>query len=81
MCLINKLTNQDGIQSFYHTKAISIYPEKDTDSTVHKHHINHEEETRKDNSAMRDSGNSAEDVYIEIENSTDIQAWLICDTM
>ncbi|EFX66962.1 hypothetical protein DAPPUDRAFT_302249 [Daphnia pulex] len=72
---VNETIYKDGIQSFYHTKAISIYPDNDTDSTLHKQHvITHEKETRIDNSAMRDSGNSAEEVDIEIENSTEIHA-------
>jgi hypothetical protein len=72
--LINQLTNQDGIQSFYHTKALSIYPENDTDSTLHKQHISDENEARIDYSAMRNSGSAAEEAEIEIENSTEFQA-------
>ena len=63
------MTNQDGIQSFYHTKARSKYPENDSDSTLHKQHINHENEKRKKHPATE---NAAEEV--EIENSTKIQA-------
>ncbi|XP_057365176.1 uncharacterized protein LOC130685904 [Daphnia carinata] len=52
---IFKTTNQDGIQSFYHTKAISVYPDNETDTTHHKENA-HEKGQRVDHTPMQNYG-------------------------
>lgn len=52
------MTNEDGIQSFYHTKVISVHPENEED-THHKQNIVHEKLPRIEETQTQESGNTA----------------------
>ncbi len=64
------MTNEDGVQSFYHTKVISVHPENETDASSSKQNLVYQKTPRMDSTRMRNSGNAVKAVEGGVDDSS-----------